>query len=134
MNNLMEQLDEEYREKIKEYMEDRRFSEDEAIVNMVILGLSFYYSQSQIQEISQEMDSDIRFRKALMEANAKYGSLKFNYYEMKKDYDRMKLQVSGLVHENRQYQASYHHVVDIVENYRKEIEKYENKCTIEARL
>ncbi|SHI99993.1 hypothetical protein SAMN02745975_01055 [Geosporobacter subterraneus DSM 17957] len=127
MNNIMEQFDETYKEMIKAYMEEQGFSEEQAIRNLMLLGLSFYYSQSQIHEIAQGEEPDIRLRRALMEANAKYGALKFNYYEMKKDYDRMKLQVSGLVHENRQYQASYQHVVDIVEDYRKELEIYKNE-------
>lgn len=127
MNNIIEQFDETYKEMIKGYMEEQGFSEEQAIRNLVLLGVSFYYSQSQIHEIGQGEEPDIRLRRALMEANAKYGALKFNYYEMKKDYDRMKLQVSGLVHENRQYQASYQHVVDIVEDYRKELEIYKNE-------
>ncbi|AOT68994.1 hypothetical protein [Geosporobacter ferrireducens] len=127
MNNILEQLDEEYRERTKAYMEEQGFSEDAAIRNLMILGLSFYYSQSQIHEVMREDDADILLRRALMEANAKYSSLKFNYYEIKKDYERMKLQVSGLIHENRQYQVSYQHVVDIVEEYRKELEIYKKE-------
>lgn len=127
MENIIEQFDETYQEMIKAYMEEQGFAEEQAIRNLVLLGVSFYYSQSQIHEIMQGEEADIRLRRALMEANAKYGALKFNYYEMKKDYDRMKLQVSGLVHENRQYQASYQHVVDIVEDYRKELEIYKSE-------
>lgn len=127
INSMLEQLDEAYKEKVKAYMEEQGLSEDEAIRNLMILGLSFYYGQVQIYEMMQEDDSDIRLRRALIEADAKYGSLKFNYYEMQKDYERMKLQVSGLIHENRQYQASYQHVVDIVEEYRKELEMYKSE-------
>lgn len=127
MHSILEQLEDEYREKFKIYMEERGYTEEQALRSLLFLGLSFYDGQFQLDKGWGADNADILLRKSLMETSGKYATLKFNFYEMKKDYERMKLQISGLIHENKQYEVSYQHAVKLIETYRKKLEKLETE-------
>ncbi|MDF2547461.1 MAG: hypothetical protein K0R93_2359 [Anaerosolibacter sp.] len=112
------------------YIKDHDLSEEKAIRNLTIIGLSYYYADKRIKELEENGDFSLKICRELMVTSAKYASLKFNYFEMKKDYDRLKLQVSGLVHENKQYQASLQHAAKTLSDYSRELTVYKEKAKL----
>lgn len=120
-------FDEETQLNFQEYLKEHSSSEDSAIKHLTAIGLSYYYADKTITELEAKEDFSIKLRQELMAVSAKYASLKFNYFEMKMDYDRLKLQVSGLIHENRQYQVSLQHADNMLRDYNKELKTYKEK-------
>jgi hypothetical protein len=107
---------------------DHDLSEENGIKNLTILGLSYYYADKRIKELEENSDFSLKICRELMVTSARYAALKFNYFEMKKDYDRLKLQVSGLIHENKQYQASLQHAAKTLRDYSRELSEYKEKA------